>query len=93
MPKSKTKGMPKPTVVRTCNVLVNGAGANVRAEMARANVTQTDIGRILKRSHSAVSRRLRGETPFRADELHRIAKHLGIEVALLYDDDLEQATA
>lgn len=62
---------------------------NVRAELARYNVTQTAIAEALSLTRSAISRRLRGETQFRADELQRIADHLGLDVASFYGNGSE----
>jgi transcriptional regulator with XRE-family HTH domain len=62
----------------------NGVAANVRAELARHQVTQAAIGKVLELTHTAVSRRLRGVTEFRADELLRIAEHLGVDVSTFY---------
>lgn len=43
--------------------------ANVRGEMARVEVKQAALVRLFGRSQSAVSRRLRGVTPFAIREL------------------------
>lgn len=59
-------------------------GANVRAEMARAKVTQSTIGLLLGVSQSGVSARLRGETPFNVDELLLVANYLEVGMADLF---------
>jgi transcriptional regulator with XRE-family HTH domain len=56
---------------------------NVRAELARAKVTQQTLAETLSLSSSAISRRMRGETAFRAHELRTIAKLLRIPVGRL----------
>jgi transcriptional regulator with XRE-family HTH domain len=57
---------------------------NVRAELARRNVTQTDLARLLGLSNQAMSRRIVGEVGFRDQELIKIAKLLGVDVASLF---------
>lgn len=63
--------------------------ANVRAELARHDAIQGDVADWLSLSHSAVSRRMRGETPFRNVELQCIAKRLGISLQSLLGADHE----
>lgn len=55
----------------------------VRAELARAGVTQAEIGRALGLSQPAMSRRMAGTVEFSAVELQRIAHTLGVSVAAL----------
>lgn len=55
-------------------------GANVRAEMARRGISQTALASRLKVSQSAVSKRLRGETPFDVNELAKVARALGVSM-------------
>lgn len=64
-------------------------GRNVRAEMARAGVTQATIAAALGLSQAAVSARLLGKTPFDVNELTVIAGVLGVAAA----DLLPQAEA
>lgn len=52
--------------------------AEVRAEMARRQMTATEIARQLHRSRAFMSRRLNGEVPFDVAELEEIAKILGL---------------
>lgn len=61
-----------------------GIAANVRAELARHDVTQIQIAELLGLTGAAVSRRMRGETPFRDNELARIAEHLGVSITVLF---------
>lgn len=60
----------------------------IRAEMARSNTTQHDVARRLGISQAAVSRRLRGEIPFDADELIALADMLGVTIASLFGEDV-----
>lgn len=55
-------------------------GANVRAEMARAGVTQAQLGEAVGVTQSAISARLRGATPFDINELHAVAAFLDVAV-------------
>jgi transcriptional regulator with XRE-family HTH domain len=50
--------------------------AEVRAEMARQNVPQRELGRVLGLSQGAAWRRLKGEVPFDVAELAEVAKLL-----------------
>lgn len=54
--------------------------AAVRAELARRRITGRALARELSWGHSFVNRRLLGITPFRVDELHAVAAHLGVAV-------------
>jgi len=58
-------------------------GANVRAEMARRLVSQSDLARELGLSQMAVSRRLRGDIPFDVDEIARAAVYLEVPLSVL----------
>lgn len=49
--------------------------------MARHRTTQEELGVLLGLRQTAVSKRVRGITPFDVDELARIAAHFGVEVA------------
>ena len=57
--------------------------ANVRAELARGNHSRAGIAHLLGVSRMGVHRRLSGETPFRADELVKVADHIGVPVSEL----------
>lgn len=61
-------------------------GVNVRAEMARRGVSQTELAKQLGISQAAVSARLRGHTPFDVNELARIAVVLSVPAAELLDE-------
>lgn len=54
--------------------------SELRAEMARAGVSQKDLAPVLGVSIAAVNRRMLGQVSFRLDELSLIAKHLGVQM-------------
>ena len=58
---------------------------NVRAEMARRRLTQTDVALLLGMSQNAVSRRLSGRTPWRLTDLRALADALGTTVSALIE--------
>lgn len=58
-------------------------GRNVRAEMARAGVSQIDLAERVGLSQSGLSKRLRGVVPFDVNELDSIATALGVPVVSL----------
>lgn len=58
-------------------------GANVRAEMARRGISQTALAMRLQKSQTAVSKRLRGETPFDVNELATVAAALNVPMGAL----------
>ena len=55
--------------------------SSVRAEMARRGLTQGDVAAELALPRTAVSRRLTGQTPWTADELHALAVMMGVPVS------------
>lgn len=57
--------------------------ANIRAEMARRQVTQQDIADHLKLSPAAISARMSGQTKISVEELVDIARYLGVQPAEL----------
>lgn len=59
------------------------AGANVRGEMARRGVSQSRLAESIGLSQAAVSKRLRGETPFDINELTAVAAALDVPLARL----------
>lgn len=54
--------------------------AKVRAAVAEHAKTQREIGEILGLPQSVVQLRLKGERPFRAEELVKLADGLGVPV-------------
>ena len=58
-------------------------GLEVRANMARNQVTQSALAHALDLSQAAVYRRLTGQVPFNVEELATVADHLGVTVVEL----------
>lgn len=56
---------------------------NIRAEMARKRMTQKQVADVLELTQQSVNDRLQGRTPWRVDELTRLAESLEIEPAVL----------
>lgn len=67
-------------------------GATVRAELARAGKSQTDLAAVLGVTQTAISKRLRGVTPFDVNELAKVAVALGIDMSVLIADAGQPAT-
>lgn len=63
--------------------LTNQVAAEVRAHMARVRMSQVKLAEILGLPQTSVSKRLRGITPFRIDELGTVAAALGVHPAAL----------
>jgi transcriptional regulator with XRE-family HTH domain len=61
---------------------------NVRAEMARQLESQADVARVIGLSPTAMGARLRGQTPFKADEVKALAAHFGVTISYLYGEAL-----
>lgn len=60
--------------------------AEVRAELARRKVSQTQIAMLLGISQAGVSRRLLGQTPMDVNEVAAIAEFLDIPVSALFPE-------
>lgn len=58
----------------------------VRAEVARRKISQSEIAGLLGISQASLSRRMTGLTPFDIDEVDKIAAHLELPVASLFED-------
>lgn len=67
--------------------------ASVRAELRAAELSQEKIGKALGITQEAVSRRFRGRTQWRADELVVISRAFGIPLERLYDSPYTVAQA
>lgn len=63
--------------------LTDLVAAEVRAQMARIRMTQTQLAASLGLPQSAVSNRLRGKVAFSVDELQAVAETLGVHPAVL----------
>lgn len=59
---------------------------NVRAELARAKVSQAKLAKEMDFTQQSISRRLSGNVSFSVDELELIATFLGISVLTLIGD-------
>lgn len=70
--------MPKTPLTPTA-----GVGANVKAEMARASITQTTLALALGLTQPQVSARLSGRVPWRIDEVVTVASLLDVPLATL----------
>ena len=56
--------------------------ATVRAELARHEVSQSQLAALLGVSSTQAGKRLKGAIPYTVDELGLIATHLGIQVSV-----------
>lgn len=65
--------------------------ANVRAEVARAGLTQKAVAGLLGLSTASTSDRFNNRTRFDPDELMLLANHLGIDVEIFYKVRARQA--
>lgn len=59
-------------------------GARVHQQMWRARISQVQLAGALGLDQAAVSRRLRGRTPWRASEIMTAAALLGVDIMDLY---------
>ncbi len=57
--------------------------AEVRAGLARRNLSRSDLADTLDLSYRTLSERLNCKSPFDLDEIHRIADFLGVSVLTL----------
>jgi transcriptional regulator with XRE-family HTH domain len=65
--------------------LADFARGQIKAEMARRDLTTGQLAARLKVSDMWVSRRLRGITPIAVDELEQIANALNLPVAIFLE--------
>lgn len=59
---------------------------SIRAEMARKNITQIQLAKVLGVSARTFSLKLNGVREFTASELYKISKHLNREVSIFFAD-------
>lgn len=52
---------------------------NLKAEMARRDLSMTDVGQMCGLSLQAISRRFQGKIPFSIDDAIAIRKQMGLE--------------
>jgi len=64
--------------LRMTQTLSGEVAANIRAELARQKVSQTQVAERLGLSQAAVSRRLSGALPFELDEIAAVADLLNV---------------
>lgn len=69
------------------NVLSANVAAAVRAEIARRQMRSSELGGVIGLGRNAAYGRLRGETPFDMEELAAIAKWLGIDVQIIFENN------
>lgn len=58
--------------------------AEVRAEMARQRVSQSELAERLGRNQPWVSVRLTGQVPFVVDDLNDVCRALGVSIVTLF---------
>ena len=63
------------------NTLAGSVAAEVRAQLARRQLTGAALAASIDRSEMYVSRRIRGDVPFDLVDLEQIARFLGVAVA------------
>ncbi|AZT99050.1 helix-turn-helix domain-containing protein [Brevibacterium aurantiacum] len=63
-------------------------GLEVRAWMVRKQLKQADVAQLLGFAQKNVSNRLRGQIPFRIDELLAIANYMDITLAQLLGNEI-----
>lgn len=68
------------------NSTVERVAANVRAELARKGVTQSDLAAKLNKSQPFISRRLSGRVAFDVADLAGIAAVLNVSISSLLDE-------
>lgn len=63
--------------------LTQMVAAEVRAELARRQITQQQLAAAIGLSQASVSERLRGKTPFTTEDLEKVSAALGVHPAVL----------
>lgn len=64
----------------TMSPLSDRVSTEIRVEMARQRLSQTDLADRLNVAQPWVSRRLSGKTPITLEDLERVASGLGVDV-------------
>jgi transcriptional regulator with XRE-family HTH domain len=77
------------TVGRVRAVTEHLARRRVRMFLAARGIDQTDLAPVLGMSRNSLSRRVNGPTPFRIEELEKIARYLGMPIGELLGTDLD----
>lgn len=65
----------------------------VRAHVARKNVSQREVAKAIGKSQGAAWRRLSGNYPFNVQELEAIAELLGVPVARFLPEQADQVAS
>ena len=73
--------------------LAERVAGNVRAEMARAGVSQVELARRLGRSQQYITSRVVGSVSFGVDELETVASALGTTIDQLLSERAVKAGA
>lgn len=60
--------------------------SQVRGELAKARISGRKLAELMDLTADGVGRRLRGDVPFRADELLALSRLLDVPVERFYDD-------
>lgn len=68
-------------------------GANIRAELARRGLSQTEFASRMGISQSQLSKRLAGTIPIDVNELANVALALDVDIARLLDGAIPAKTA
>lgn len=63
------------------NTLADRVAAEVRAHLARRQLTGSALAATIGKSEMYVSRRLRGDVPFDLNDIEQAAQFLGVSVA------------
>jgi transcriptional regulator with XRE-family HTH domain len=69
--------------------VTRAVAAEVRAQMARQQVTGKSIARELSLSQQSISLRLTGKVPFDISELAQVARILGVRIASLIPEEFD----
>lgn len=73
--------------------LTETVAAEIRAELARRNISRTDAAAALGISRNLLWQRLRGESPFTVDELEAMAELIGVPVSTFLRENTPASAA
>ena len=65
---------------------------NIRVAMARADVSQKDLGNAIGVSQQGISQRMHGSSRWSVEEILGVAQYLGVPVSELMPDSLTAGT-
>lgn len=69
------------------------ASSNIRAELARRNISASQAAGAIGVSKQVFSNRMTGKKPFNIEELEKLANYMGIQVFDLLKDSEEMSAA